>query len=193
MRRCRCRTPKPRGCPRSTARTATSVGCPRLRFDSALAARPRCDSRVARDRRDEIAGEPADARAAPGRRSAHGGLAYWTADARPLAQVVRDGAWLTRPDRVGPWLELRQQVSVRSEIAGPNRVLVAVTNRGDAAGSDLALRVHLNSAVQRVEVQRTTLQQASPQAIPDLEASRVDLRLPEVSPRSSHAYHIDLY
>ena len=114
-------------------------------------------------------------------------------DADAMAQARREGAWVARPDRVANWLAAREKVFVRSEVVGPNRVLVAVTNEGRADLAGLALRVHLNRPVRRISVERTTLQQRTPEAKPDTAESRVDLKLPRLEAGANSAYYVDLY
>lgn len=121
------------------------------------------------------------------------GLLRLSRDADEMAQARREGAWVARPDRVAKWLAAREKVFVRSEVVGPNRVLVAVTNEGRADLAGLALRVYLNRPVRRISVERTTLQQNTPEANPDAAESLVDLKLPRLAAGANSAYYVDLY
>lgn len=124
-----------------------------------------------------------------------GGLARLPATVAERAErsfPVTRGAWIAPEKEIVRWRRRREGVIAAASRVGPRRHRIEVTNNGRDGMKGLVLRIHLNAAVRRVDVDRTKLQQEEPVIELDLEAQQLDLRLPEVPGRSSLAYTLDM-
>jgi hypothetical protein len=102
------------------------------------------------------------------------------------------GAWLAIRAEISTWRRLHGGVSATLDRVGPQRSVLGVTNDNREAVRGAVLRVHVNRPVLRAEVQRTTLQQASPALIFERRAERVDIALPDLPGDTSQAFSLDL-
>jgi peptidoglycan/xylan/chitin deacetylase (PgdA/CDA1 family) len=113
-------------------------------------------------------------------------LLAWLAD-----QVRARGAWRATAGELVRWWERRDSIRVRFERSGPHRLEVRLTYEGREPVSGVALRVHLNAPLGTAKVSGAKLFQAVPELRAERGQEQLDLRLPELSPGSSHAWTLD--
>ncbi len=108
-----------------------------------------------------------------------------------IGELERRGAWVSTRSDISSWTRERAGVEASVRRAGPQRVVVEVTNRGHANASRVVLRVFLNQPVLRAAAEATKLLQRSAtiQLLPNAEA--LDLFLPALDARSSAAFSLD--
>lgn len=111
---------------------------------------------------------------------------------RTLAEAERDRAWIATRKDLSHWLLARAVVDARVRRAGPRRLVVEVTNRGERELAGVVLRVRVNEPVRAARAEGTELLQADAQVqtVPGDES--VDLFLPRLDPRANDAWSVDL-
>lgn len=103
-------------------------------------------------------------------------------------------AWVARE----PFLEVDAPPEIRHVLEtaiareGPSRHLVRVTNGAPRTVRGAVLQIHLNSSYFYVDVKKTVLQQEEPVIRIERGAQRVDFLLPDLGPRRSMAYTLDV-
>jgi hypothetical protein len=139
---------------------------------------------------------------AAGPESAAGGLDAHTPIARlvrtafaaaagdPIVEVVPRTLAANGSDDARAWKQTRDAIAARADWAGPNRVLVDLTNRSDAAASAL-LRVYGIPPARRVALVATELFQQLP-PLRDARASQhLDIPILELAGGVSESFYID--
>jgi hypothetical protein len=111
--------------------------------------------------------------------------------AAAIGELEKRRAWVATRSEISNWTRQRVVVEASVRRAGPQRVVVEVTNLGRSQASRVVLRVFLNQPVLRAAVEATELLQgvATLQLRPNAEV--LDLVLPPLDPRSSAAFNID--
>ena len=105
--------------------------------------------------------------------------------------LERRGAWIANGGAYAQWRRGRRGLALHLAPGGPNRLLLDITNEGEAL-EGAVVRVHLNAPVQHAEVVRTVLQQEAPAARFVPATATVDIALPSVRRRSTQTFAIDL-
>ena len=133
--------------------------------------------------------------------SASGGLARLRVPADWLAagegqrafadELAQRGAWLATRSELSSWTRERASVQATVRRAGPQRLVVAVTNRAPSQARGVALRIYLNEPARSASVEATQLLQAAPGLRFQPAAESLDLALPELAPRASAAFTLD--
>ncbi|HTY19858.1 MAG TPA: hypothetical protein VMH82_19255 [Myxococcota bacterium] len=131
---------------------------------------------------------------------ASAGLARLRAPSRAAAQdVVADatselaqrGAWLATRSELASWTRQRSSIEATVRRAGPQRLVVAVTNRAPDAVRGVVLRLYLNENARSASVEATQLLQATPVLRFRAGAESLDLALPDLARRASAAFTLD--
>jgi hypothetical protein len=105
--------------------------------------------------------------------------------------AAQQGAWVASGGEYAQWRRGRRELELRLTHAGPNRLLLDVSNGSDRL-SGAVVRVHLNEAVLDAEVVRTVLQQEKPVAVFRPDRGAVDIVLPSMRRRDRQSFAIDL-
>jgi hypothetical protein len=110
----------------------------------------------------------------------------------PYAEVLAPVAGLTQASGGSRLPPEAPDLAAEVSRVGSRRHRVDVTNRGRTPARGGVVRVHLNTPVERLALQRTVLQQDEPRFHFDPRAQHVDVRLPELAAGRSLAYSLDL-
>jgi peptidoglycan/xylan/chitin deacetylase (PgdA/CDA1 family) len=100
-------------------------------------------------------------------------------------------AWLASGGELAHWWRARDRCFVRAELVGSHRMRVQVTNRGDEALRDLALRIYMNVSTRSARLAGTTLFQSPPVLYHVPGSEYLEVVLPRLAPGRSYAYHLD--
>src|SRR5262249_1452740 len=132
---------------------------------------------------------------------ASGGLAHLRARAagaggdpvvaETVAELAQRGAWLASRSELASWTRQRSSIEATLRRAGPQRLLVAVTNRARGRAGGVVLRVYLNEAARSASVEATQLLQARPVLRFEAGSDSLDLALPDLVERASAAFTLD--
>ena len=108
-----------------------------------------------------------------------------------IGELERRGAWIATRSEISNWTRQRAVVKASVRRAGPNRIIVEVTNFGRSEASRVVLRLFLNQPALRASVEATKLFQgvATVQLRPNAEV--LDLILPPLDSRASAAFSLD--
>jgi hypothetical protein len=108
-----------------------------------------------------------------------------------IGELERRRAWVATRSEISNWTRQRAVVDASVRRAGPNRIVVEVTNLGRSEASRVVLRVFINQPVLRATVEATELLQGVATVQLRANAELLDLVLPPLEPRSSAAFSID--
>ena len=108
-----------------------------------------------------------------------------------VGALGKRGAWLATRSELSAWTRARSSIEATVRRAGPQRLVVAVTNRAATAARGVALRVYLNEAARSVSVETTQLLQRRPALRFQPGSESLDLALPDLAARASTAFTLD--
>jgi hypothetical protein len=111
--------------------------------------------------------------------------------ARALDAAKRDAAWIATRKELSLWLRSRAVIDVSVRRAGPQRLVLQITNRATEDVAGVVVRVHLNEPVRAAQVASTRIFEAPPGRVLSADREAVDLFLPRLEGSSSAAYHLD--
>jgi hypothetical protein len=107
------------------------------------------------------------------------------------AELAQRGAWLATRSELASWTRERSSIEATVRRAGPQRLVVAVTNRASGPAHGVVLRLYLNESARSASVEATQLLQATPGLRFRAGAESLDLALPDLAERSSAAFTLD--
>ncbi len=111
---------------------------------------------------------------------------------RLLERIHADGGWLTTRETVETWRAARAGLQVAVTQAGPNRLLVNVSNRSKLDVAGVGLRLWINRPASSIETAAINLGQVVPRVVFDRASESAGISMPDLTAGSTVAFYVDL-
>jgi hypothetical protein len=111
---------------------------------------------------------------------------------RLLERIGADGGWPVSRDQASSWLAARAGLSVSVTQAGPNRILVNVSNRSDIAVTGVGLRLWINRPASSIQTGAINVGQVVPGVVFHRASESAEISMPDLAAGSTVAFYIDL-
>lgn len=111
---------------------------------------------------------------------------------RLLEQIRATGGWPATREEASTWFAQREAIRTSVTQAGPNRLLVNVSNRAEVDVAGLGLRLWINRPASSIETEAINIGQAVPRVTFQRASESAEIALPDLVAGSSIAFYIDL-
>jgi len=111
---------------------------------------------------------------------------------RLLERIRASGGWPATREEARAWFANREAVRTSVTQAGPNRLLVNVSNRAEADVAGLGLRLWINRPAGSIETAAINVGQTVPQVVFQRASESAEIALPDLAAGSSIAFYVDL-
>lgn len=111
---------------------------------------------------------------------------------RLLERIGADGGWPVSREQTSSWLAARAGLNVSVTQAGPNRILVNLSNRGEVPVTGVGLRLWINRPAASIQTEAINVGQAVPGVVFHRASESAEISMPDLAAGTTVAFYIDL-